>query len=32
MNRRTNTEQWLAWSGFLMSSLFILTLALSSIR
>ncbi len=32
MNGKTNTKQWLALSGFLMSSLFILALTLSSLR
>lgn len=32
MNDRISLEQLLGWSGFLMSSLFILAVALSSIR
>ena len=32
MNKRIANEQLIAWSGFLMSSLFILAVALSSIR
>jgi hypothetical protein len=32
MNRRLAREQFFGWSGFLMSSLFILAVAVSSIR
>jgi hypothetical protein len=32
MNKRMNMEHLLGWSGFLCSSLFLLTIALSSIR
>ena len=32
MNRRTANEQLFAWSGFLISSLFIIGVAFSSLR